>query len=228
MPTNDEKLVDLADLKVAYDDLESKINNKVAKTGDTMTGPLTIDMTTPRTVDDADPEYAEIARFKRSAMHVNDNVMLYLGKDFSDKNCGTILYHHAGNGSDSNYLALSAYNAAQSLRSYTDGHIELTQPLGVPYGGTGGNAMVYKGQKTASDSLDSINESGYWDCQINNLPSGIPSDAPNMNAIVINYYMPNIATNYQIYTVFQGGVSLRYERRFLGTWSSWRKVQYAT
>ena len=112
-------------------DLRSKLG-AVAKSGDTMSGTLTIDdaNTTPN-------QYAEIARFKRPAMRDDDNVLLYLGKAFSTKNCGTILYHHAGDGSNSNYLALSAYNAAQSLRSYADGHIELSQPLGVPYGGTG-------------------------------------------------------------------------------------------
>jgi len=43
MAANDEKLVNLADLKVAYDDLEAKIADRVAKSGGTMTGPLTMD-----------------------------------------------------------------------------------------------------------------------------------------------------------------------------------------
>lgn len=126
----------------------------VAKTGDTMTGALTID--------DANTtanQYAEIARFKRSATRNNDNVLLYLGKDFSTKNCGTILYHHVGDGSDSNYLALSAYNAPQSLRSYADGHIELTQPLGVASGGTG--ATTAAGARTNLG----VNDIGTYEAQ---------------------------------------------------------------
>jgi hypothetical protein len=49
-----------------------------------------------------------------------------------------------------------------------------------------------------------------------------------VNSSVINYHMPVISTDYQIYIVFSGGLSARYERRYYGTWSPWRKVQYAT
>ena len=104
----------------------------------------------------------------------------------------------------------------------------VTGVVQVDHGGTGGNGMVYKGQRTADKSLDDIHESGYWMCVIYNLPSGIPTDAPNVNSLVINYNMPEFSMDYQIYIVFSGGLYARYERRYYVTWSPWRKVQYAT
>lgn len=102
----------------------------------------------------------------------------------------------------------------------------VTGVVQVDHGGTGGNGLVYKGKKTASDPLSEIHESGYWGYLNNNLPSDKPADAPNMNCLVINYHIPVISTDYQIYITFQSGVGARYERRYYGSWSGWKKVTY--
>ena len=99
---------------------------------------------------------------------------------------------------------------------------------GNAFGSVDSNGMVYKGQRTADKSLDAIHESGYWECVSNNLPGGIPTDAPNTHSLVINYRMPFVDMDYQIYIAFSQGLYARYERRYYGTWSPWRKVQYAT
>ena len=136
--------------------ITTSIGNKVSKSGDTMTGALTINTTGTGGSPSLRINTSTAATFVHSQENLAANLtagqhnILVVGKAADTKNSGYIGYNWAANASDSNFVTIGHWGADDLLRVYGNGVVTI-----------GTNTVWHAGNDGAGSGLDADLLDGY-------------------------------------------------------------------